>query len=351
MEGLEQLATGPRSTHAFVLRNKNFPDWLDTPLSTDTPVNDACGTTSEYIRYPNYKVQEKPRGGRRTDGYFWWDREAIHHSERFWPWIAQISIAERPYEVACTGSIIGKKWILTAASCMVNRWPLRYPAPDEVHVRAKLLTKNIEVNHWEGQPQELLVEEIIPHERFNISTFFNDIALLRLKEEITYEKHIRPTCLPPAKGNIGADSKLYKEDELAISVGWDTVRVKSLKPSTEHLRQQEYTIGSEMDCLIEPHGEIYAFKGIICGKSYNGSACVARGGGPLMQSTHDEQLVWTQVGIWSWGPVYCTQNSSDYFTDVSYYVPWIRSYVDAGAVIKAPETVDHGASATAHWPS
>ena len=35
------------------------------------------------------------------------------------------------------------------------------------------------------------------HERYNDKTFEEDIALLRLRTKVTYNKRIQPICLPP----------------------------------------------------------------------------------------------------------------------------------------------------------
>ncbi|KAK8768832.1 hypothetical protein V5799_014703 [Amblyomma americanum] len=43
---------------------------------------------------------------------------------------------------------------------------------------------------------KLFVERIVIHDDFNAATFQNNIALLRLRDEIVYEKSVRPICLP-----------------------------------------------------------------------------------------------------------------------------------------------------------
>lgn len=45
-------------------------------------------------------------------------------------------------------------------------------------------------------PEEFLVDEIIPHPNYTITSRYNDIGLLRLNRNVIFNFYIRPACLP-----------------------------------------------------------------------------------------------------------------------------------------------------------
>lgn len=45
-------------------------------------------------------------------------------------------------------------------------------------------------------PEEYLISERIPHPKYNLSSRYNDIALLRLRGRVTFNPFVRPACLP-----------------------------------------------------------------------------------------------------------------------------------------------------------
>lgn len=46
--------------------------------------------------------------------------------------------------------------------------------------------------------QDYAVAEIVVHENFEISTYDNDIAIIRLSQPTSFNSYIWPICLPPS---------------------------------------------------------------------------------------------------------------------------------------------------------
>jgi hypothetical protein len=67
-------------------------------------------------------------------------------------------------------------------------------------------------------PVDIPIEKKIPHENYNpqASSQHNDIALLRLAQDVQYTNYIRPICLP-VKENLRADKLVDKTLNVA---GW-----------------------------------------------------------------------------------------------------------------------------------
>lgn len=325
---LEKLASEPAETYVFVLRNYDALQWLAEKLTNGTIDYGICGISNKHRRDTGLDDDNEPRprilGGQR-----------VVHS---WPWMVEISLVKSPEKVSCGGTVIAQKWILTAAHCMFsdNKQPL---SPSDIRVRAGLITSRGNAKRTASvrelhTPKELAVDAFILHNDYNntaATPFFNDIALLRLKKKITYEQFIRPICLPPAKGDIPRESTFYNASEPAVVIGWGSEKKNG--NSADQLKQLMKNIGSDEDCRKTGKGN-YTSQGMMCAKSETGDACGGDSGGPLMQGVETDDTVWTQVGIVSWG-VGCRQNRYAFYTDVSYYVPWIRSHINADAAAEA----------------
>ncbi|XP_077541579.1 complement receptor type 2-like isoform X2 [Haemaphysalis longicornis] len=322
-KALEELASYPVEKHLFLLRNYDALQWLADRLNNDIIDYSVCGISNEHRRDTGLEGEGKPRprilGGERV--------------VRSWPWMVEISRKELDL-VSCGGTIIGRKWILTAAHCMYLKMESRPLRPADIHVWARAIRKNGTngTNDLEGAPIELDVEQIILHENYNssLSEFWNDIALLRLKKNITYERHVRPICLPPAKGQ----STFYRAGESAVVIGWGAQKSGERQYFVKHLEQIVKVIGTEADCWTSPHGKNYRPQGMMCANSESGDSCQGSSGGPLMQGVEGDEIVWTQVGIVSWGGG-CKKEKFGFYTDVSYYVPWIQRHMDADAAAEA----------------
>ncbi|XP_077541440.1 complement C2-like isoform X2 [Haemaphysalis longicornis] len=322
-KALEELASDPVETHFFVLRNYDALQWLADILTNDTIDYSVCGITNKHRRDTALEDEDKPRprilGGERV--------------VRSWPWMVEIRIRKDLDLVSCGGTIIGRKWILTAAHCMYLKAESRPLLPADIRVRARPMSKKSKdgTKDLEGDPIELDVEQIILHENYNSARleFWNDIALLRLKKNITYEKHVRPICLPPAK-DISGRSTFYRAGEPAVVIGWGAERNGRVQKSAKRLKQLVKVIGTETNCSTGRQGKNYRPQGMMCANSETGDSCQGDSGGPLMQGVEGDEIVWTQVGIVSWGGR-CARKNFGYYTDVSYYVPWIRRHMDTDA--------------------
>ncbi|XP_034472055.1 chymotrypsin-1-like [Drosophila innubila] len=211
----------------------------------------------------------------------------------------------------CGGSIISKKVILTAAYCLVFKW--------------KSTTGNIKI--IAGTPrrlvktentQELMVDKIIPHPKYNGITFLNDIGIIKLKDEIRLSEDFANIIPINDRDPTGLKCTL---------VGWG--RVVSNGPLSDEVVSGDVVVDSHADCSKSA----YFIKGTLCApnpNNYEVASCSGDSGGPLIC---DNKL----VGIVSFRIHACgSPKSLSFLTDVYYHRDWISRNAACYRIIQFP---------------
>jgi len=218
------------------------------------------------------------------------------------PW----SVTFKTLSHFCGGTIIDKKWILTAAHCFSDGWE-----------GVKAVVGEHKRNHQEGTEQTLFVEQAFVHPNYNGLTD-NDICLVKLSQEINFNSYVQPACLPHPE-NIDAD--YLPGSELTIS-GWGVERVGSgIAAST--LQVASVPIIPKAECE-----EVYHLtESMFCaGKMETGGVdgCQGDSGGPAVKKVNDK---FTVVGVVSWG-IGCAQAyQPGVYTITAEFFDWIRETV------------------------
>ncbi|RXN31069.1 complement factor D-like protein [Labeo rohita] len=212
----------------------------------------------------------------------------------------------RPYMVSlqkgckhvCGGFLISDRFVMTAAHCMMKNQKLTtvFGAHD--------LTKNegsvcIEVKSYHKHPD------------FNISTFQNDIMLLRLEKEVKQNDNVKMISIPTQEGDIKPDS--------ACSVaGWGRLSLKGKE--SKRLMEADVKIIINTACMNK-WKNYYSASQMMCVYG-NGGRCSGDSGGPLICGD-------TAVGITSLGgPKVCNSHKRPkVYAKISAHLPWIHCII------------------------
>ncbi|XP_007122611.1 transmembrane protease serine 11D [Physeter macrocephalus] len=215
-----------------------------------------------------------------------------------WPWQVSLQWSNRH---RCGGVLISNRWILTAAHCFRR------------HSDTLLWTVNFGISTT--FPKEKRgIRTILIHNNYKPETQENDIALLQLDREVTFNRNIHMVCLPDASQNIPPGSTVYV-------TGWGSQRYSG--STVTHLEQGRVNIISNNVCNAPSSYNGAILPGMLCAGLPQGGvdACQGDSGGPLVHE--DARQLWFLTGIVSWGYQCGLPNKPGVYTLVTAYRDWI----------------------------
>ncbi|KAM8919391.1 serine protease 52-like [Lycaon pictus] len=214
------------------------------------------------------------------------------------PW--QVSILYNRRHL-CGGSILSQWWILTAAHCFINK---SESALEIMHGERIIGIKNL---------KRMKVDKLIIHPYFDSWFLNHDIALLLLKSPFKLGANIIPICLSEV-----TDIQKWRN---CWVTGWGiNIPTQSM---TEELHKVnidlvKWEICSQLMPMLT--------RNMMCaGNIQEGKdACQGDSGGPLVCQKKDNQSIWYQLGIVSWGVGCGEKRLPGVYTKVSNYLLWIN---------------------------
>ncbi|XP_055977310.1 mannan-binding lectin serine protease 1 isoform X3 [Sorex fumeus] len=178
------------------------------------------------------------------------------------PWIAML--AHQNGQPFCGGSLVGSRWIVTAAHCLHQSLD---PEETILHDSYLLRPSDFKIilgKHWrirsDENEQHLKVKHIFLHPLYDPKTFENDVALVELLDRPRLNNFVMPICLPEGP---------TEEGTMVIVSGWgkqflqrfpETLMEIEIPIVGHHICQESYAplmkkVTWDMICAGEKEGQ------------------------------------------------------------------------------------------------
>ncbi|CAB4055359.1 Serine proteinase stubble,Serine protease lint [Lepeophtheirus salmonis] len=237
------------------------------------------------------------------------------------PW--QAAIVKQSFlskRISCGGALIGERWVMTAAHCVHST------SISAMHVR--LGEWNVRSQSEKFPHEDYAIERKEEHPEYKSATFQNDIALLRLTQDVVYKEHIIPVCLPSIQDDF--------EGNKAVVIGWGrTAHGQITTPSV--LQEVTVKVLSPKTCQewfkSNKRKEIIYKNEFICAGYESGGkdSCQGDSGGPLKSYNEASSMMLddksTLIGLVSWGISCAKPKLPGVYTNIANYVSWINSKI------------------------
>ncbi|XP_017873133.1 PREDICTED: chymotrypsin-2 [Drosophila arizonae] len=200
----------------------------------------------------------------------------------------------------CGGAILNERWIITAGHCVVN-----FPPEFIVVVTG--------TNRYAEPGGVYYTEEVHVHCMYDKPYMHNDIALVKVSGNITFNELTQPIPLP-----VGP---LREGDEVVLT-GWGS-KVPNGE-SNPNLQKVSMNFVKLEECLEIFNQTDNMGVGHMCTFSKEGEGgCHGDSGGPLVCNGY-------LVGVVNWGRP-CAKGFPDVQANVYYYFDWIRNVISGNA--------------------
>lgn len=244
------------------------------------------------------------------------------------PWIVSIHEKQQyQYKHICGGTILNEYYIVTAAHCIDSpKSPWKY----QIYVGLHQLSKK------HREPAKMYkISHLTVHEDYDGEMIVNDIALLRTKDPIRFERSARfvnGICLPytnkdPSGWGLVAGWGFVEEGSGSASDTLEVVKVPLVSRKLCTLAYEELSEESDgsgdSDYSYSASQNYTIFDSQICAGIAERDSCQGDSGGPFIQ--RNKKGIHTLIGVVSYGEGCARRKYPGVYTKVAFYMDWLEN--------------------------
>ncbi|XP_022176326.1 venom protease-like isoform X2 [Myzus persicae] len=243
-----------------------------------------------------------------------------------WPWMVALGYKNSQkkndsIEWHCGGTLISNTHVLTASTCVTN-------TGSKVLTVARLGELDLDPMVDDGAlPLDVPIKRIVNHEGYDSKKIINNIAILVLKNSVTFNELIQPICLPAL---LDMDN-VEKSKNIPFVVGWGSINAspQTNEKTSTSLMEVQIPISNITQCkqAYSNYKSVIDDKVICAGYPEGGKdSCRGDSGGPLMWSKRNQFYL---IGVVSYGFAECGDpGHPGVYTRVASYMDWILDRIN-----------------------
>ncbi|XP_075984000.1 uncharacterized protein LOC142981779 [Anticarsia gemmatalis] len=246
-------------------------------------------------------------------------------SEGQWPW--QTAIYQQQsvnFKYICGGTLVSHRHVITAAHCVTRKNSRRVVKKNTLTVYLGKYNLRTSVDGV----QVKFVNKIIVHPEYNATIFSRDLAILELRDPVTYSDWVRPVCLWP-ETEIDLFNIVGKKGSV---VGWGFEVTGTAK---EELSLLEMPVVDQETCLnsyIEFYEKFTSDYTYCAGYNKDGTAvCNGDSGGGMVFKRGSSWYLrgLASLSVARQNAYRCDPKHFVIFTDIAKFLPWIEDHIDS----------------------
>ncbi|XP_068196925.1 serine protease 56 isoform X2 [Antennarius striatus] len=235
-----------------------------------------------------------------------------------WPWLVNLQLNG---DLMCGGVLVDSSWVVTAAHCFMGS----HSESDWTAV-----VGDFDTTKADPDEQLLKVNRIIPHPKFNVKTFNNDIALVELTSPVILSNRVTPVCLPSGTEPPTGSSCLV--------AGWGSLYLNG--PFADVVMEARVPLLPQSTCK-QALGKDVVTNTMLCAGYLSGGidSCKGDSGGPLI---YQDQMSgrFQLYGITSWGDGCGNKGKPGVYTRVSAFFDWIQDEIQKSIGNREPTCLE-----------